>query len=418
MTVKKYLVPILVATSLLAVVGMSCQPGAAPPAEPEQNVIKVGVVAPLSGPAAGWGLPEARGCEVWIDILNEEGGVEVAGKTYMLEGYYYDDKGWVPSDSLQGVQKGVLEDGVLIYEGTPTVAVVEAVAPFLEEHGGLWLAHGASAAFKPEWPHVMCGSTMWPLYYAPAFEYAHELYPEIERVAITGPDGPFAPSDQAWIKIGAESEGFEIVYNELFLPDTIDFSPLVSAILATDPDLICLDATSPANTPPILRLLMDGGYEGRFEQTNWHMPSILEQVPAEYVEGAVGTLPELDDPSAIHPMLYKIYQEFNNRWPGDWSLDATFGALNISIVLEAMKMAGTTTDLALVNEVMLATDPFPHPYFGEINWGGEEVWGANHYLLAPAILGQVKNGKFSVTKIVPFDAYYEKNLDVILKYAK
>jgi len=370
---------------------------------------------PLSGPCTTWGLPESRGVQVWVDLINEAGGVEVAGENYILEPYFYDDTCYVPTESLKGVQKGVFDEGILIWQGTPTVGVVEAVAPFLKEQGGLWVTHGASSGIRPEWPHVMAGFTLWPQYYPMAFEYLAEQYPEVKTIAILGPDTRYTQSDQACIDIGVHAEGWDTVYNEVFPMETVDFSPVVSAILDKNPDLICLDGTPSTAIPNIMEIAKDSGYTGKWEAITWHMPSLLEKIPAEYVEGAIGSVPLLDNPDLVHPMLYAVYEEFNNRWPGEWALDAVAGVIPLSMVVEAMKMAGTTTDTVAINETLLSTDPFPHPYFGDCRWGGKELWGADHYLMTPAFVGEVKDGKHSVAAVVSFADYYEENIDIIIQ---
>jgi len=50
------------------------------------NVIKFGIATPLSGPAAAWGIPHKQAIELVFDEINGQGGLEVAGKKYKLEG--------------------------------------------------------------------------------------------------------------------------------------------------------------------------------------------------------------------------------------------------------------------------------------------------------------------------------------------
>src|SRR4030042_829821 len=57
-----------------------------------QNVMKMGVIAPLSGTGAGWGLALRAGAELAADDTNAKGGLKVAGTSYKIEVIPYDDK--------------------------------------------------------------------------------------------------------------------------------------------------------------------------------------------------------------------------------------------------------------------------------------------------------------------------------------
>lgn len=65
-----------------------------------QEVLKIGVIAPLSGTGAGWGLALRAGAELAADDINAQGGLDVGGKKYKLIVIPYDDqyKGPVAAD--------------------------------------------------------------------------------------------------------------------------------------------------------------------------------------------------------------------------------------------------------------------------------------------------------------------------------
>ena len=46
----------------------------------QENVVKIGFLAPLTGPVAAWGKPGLDGCKIWADWMNDAGGIEIGGK--------------------------------------------------------------------------------------------------------------------------------------------------------------------------------------------------------------------------------------------------------------------------------------------------------------------------------------------------
>jgi hypothetical protein len=123
----------------------------------------------------------------------------------------------------------------------------------------------------------------------------------------------------------------------------------------------------------------------------------------------------MDNQSLVDPMLYRIYQEYTSRWPPDFTTDYVCAVGTLSNVVKGMQLAGTTTDIAKIIETMHATDPFPTMYMGTGAWAGEEIWGVNNAIFTPSLVGQVRNGKSSLTKVVAFDEFYRDNLSIIIE---
>ncbi|HBF42026.1 MAG TPA: hypothetical protein DDW42_00050, partial [Desulfobacteraceae bacterium] len=93
------------------------------------ETVKIGFNAPLSGPAAAWGLPGMEGVSIWVDKVNSSGGLKIGDKNYKVEIIKYDNEG-IGSKALLGARKLVLEDKIvamLMLGGAPS-AVVQ---PFL-----------------------------------------------------------------------------------------------------------------------------------------------------------------------------------------------------------------------------------------------------------------------------------------------
>src|ERR1700733_7893360 len=57
-----------------------------------QEVLKIGVLGVMSGPAASWGLVNKYCAETSAQLYNEQGGIEIGGKKYKIEIVSIDDK--------------------------------------------------------------------------------------------------------------------------------------------------------------------------------------------------------------------------------------------------------------------------------------------------------------------------------------
>ncbi len=106
---------------------------AAPPgvAYPDPGVtddtIKIGLFAPMSGPAVAYGADNIRLATAWFDMINKSGGVWGRKIEYIVE----DDK-CSANDTVAAVKKLVEEDKVFMLFGGSCSAAVVAVREYVE----------------------------------------------------------------------------------------------------------------------------------------------------------------------------------------------------------------------------------------------------------------------------------------------
>ena len=75
------------------------------------KVVKIGFLAPLTGPVAAWGKPGLDGCLIWAEWINAAGGINIGGEAHAVEFVAYDNE-YDPAKARTGATKLVREDGV------------------------------------------------------------------------------------------------------------------------------------------------------------------------------------------------------------------------------------------------------------------------------------------------------------------
>ena len=133
------LIGVSVVVALVTVPLMTaCAPEAVAPEAPEApqevapKVVKIGFLNALTGPCALWGLPGLTGLNIWMDKVNDAGGLKVGDERYLVELIAYDNED-IPSKTLLGAKKLVLEDGVEMIHSSWGASTL-AIQPFLTEH--------------------------------------------------------------------------------------------------------------------------------------------------------------------------------------------------------------------------------------------------------------------------------------------
>ena len=76
--------------------------GAVYSAQAESKILKLGVINPLTGPAAAWGLNTKCTMESLEKFFNDRGGITVKGQNYKIQMISADDKYTVAGGSRGG----------------------------------------------------------------------------------------------------------------------------------------------------------------------------------------------------------------------------------------------------------------------------------------------------------------------------
>ncbi|GAI21860.1 unnamed protein product, partial [marine sediment metagenome] len=260
-----------------------------------------GFLCALTGPDAGWGLPGITGNMIFIDAVNKTGGLLVGGVRYPLAQYEFDDEA-IASKALQGARELVLEHDVRFISaigGNPC----DAVHPFLSDSKVVY-ASLISADIKPDRPYCIAGGDVTPRIDMLRPMVVKWFLPRPEdlgrplRWAVTSQDDTIGRCCQAWEVGCAIAEGWEIVYDKHYSIETTDFAPVVTAMMATNPDAISFNLSYPTFQCLLWEQCYLQGYEGIISQNYIDWEANLQKIPAQYAADRMGidAFPRMDDP--------------------------------------------------------------------------------------------------------------------------
>ena len=268
---------------------------------PIGETINVGFLCALSGPDAGWGLPGLTGNNIWIDAVNKTGGLLVGGKRYPMKMHAFDDEANA-SKALQGARQLVLDNNVKFISaigGDPA----NATAPFLTKHKVVY-ASLVPTDMHPKRPYFVAGGDITPqcnMFNALIAKMVLPTEKELGRplkYALTTQDDIMSRQVGAWEIGAAIAMGFEIVYEKFFSVDTTDFAPVITAIMASKPDVISLCEAWPEYQTLMWEQLYLQEYKGVVVQNYADWETNLTKIPPEFPAARFGidSFPLMDDP--------------------------------------------------------------------------------------------------------------------------
>src|SRR5216683_8235851 len=217
-----------------------------------EEPIKIGFSMELTGPFAVVGKTGLLAFKIWEEEINAKGGL--LGRPVKL--VYYDDQS-NPSN-VPGIYTKLIDiDKVdLLVSSYGTNLVVPAI-PVAMSHNRLFFGMFALAANdKFHYPKYF---SMLPFGPEPVKSFAQGFFdlaaaqnPKPKTVAIVATDAEFQHKAAESARDHAKAKGIDIVYDRAYPPTTVDFTPIVRAVAASQTDMVYL-SSYPSDTVGFLR---------------------------------------------------------------------------------------------------------------------------------------------------------------------
>jgi branched-chain amino acid transport system substrate-binding protein len=236
---------------------------------------------------------------------------------------------------------------------------------------------------------------------------------DLSRWAVVSQDDTIGQTCQAWEVGSAQATGWDVVYDKHYSIETTDFAPIVTAVLATNPQVVSLNLSYPTFVALIVEQLYLQGFKGIISANYIDTESVLQKVPVEYLEGATDSFPLFDDPWWGEP---SFQQEFYQAWltrygPGapedvhrqitgiDWD-----HVITLRVWAHGAQLAGSF-DPDAVLETLRAAPSFP-TILGPAVMGGKEMWGIDNMISPPIPINEVRNGTKRIQAQIRFEQWF------------
>jgi branched-chain amino acid transport system substrate-binding protein len=222
-----------------------------------QEPIKIGFGVSLTGGLASSGKAHLLSKQIWLEEINAKGGL--LGRPVKL--VYFDDQ--TNAANVPGIYSKLMDvDKVDLLMGHATNLIVAAMPHIMARKKMVMvlLALGSNAEFK--YPKYFQSAPFGPdskgVLSEAFFQVAKSIKPAPKTVALVGADAEFSNNVLLGARENAKKFGLQIVYDKSYPPSTVDYSPIVRAIQATNPDVVLL-ASYPPDSVGMVRAATEVG---------------------------------------------------------------------------------------------------------------------------------------------------------------
>lgn len=385
-----------------------------------RNTVNVGFLAPLSGHLRSWGEPGLRGCEIWQDRLNAEGGLRVGDRNYLVNIVPYDTR-YTTEGSFSGARKLVLEDDVRILLMVGGNDFSREVRDFVNEHRVLTTTL-LPTDLSPDTRTLFAPSEVHPLYNVTGVDWLKRSDPSLKTAVLCTQNDEHGLPSIATYRAAFEAANIDLVGEHLFPNTTTDFADIVSGLLELKPDILCWDT---AYLPFVHSMTIEAfkrGFNGRILSCTCDAyPRLVEQTSVEFMERFVFQFPDFDDPALLRPEINfsepsAFYEEFCTRFPDTWSAVSWEYVSALEFWKDAVQRARTFHPDSVLAAVKIGGKG--KHVFGEAEWWGRELFGISNALVGSWPVVTVQGGKARIVEFGSILDWWDKHGDILIRHMR
>lgn len=386
-----------ISTAILSLISLT--PGMSRIAQAADETIKLGIVAPMSGPNARYGAFSMHGAELAVKEINDAGGVD----GHKIELYSADSQG-TPVEGVSATRRLIDEDEVDYVIGDVSSSVTLAMQPVAEDAGVLLLNAASSN------PKITYGAGVG------GFKWTYRNYPTDEnralivakyaaeqrgfsKFAVLSVDSDYGRSAIEFTKKYLPQFKGEILSEDYYKEGEVDFRSVLAKIRDSGAQAIIMYGLADT-TPIVARQMVELGLAGKITligNGEFNTAKTIASAPTA-LEGAVEAaawLPAWDSPEskAFVEKFTKTYNEApNNHAYVHWD--------TVHLLAAAVHQAGSV-DREKVRDA-LSKIKYKSPV-------GEVTFDDHNQARLPMILLQIENGKPSIKGAYTADIQYPAN---------
>jgi branched-chain amino acid transport system substrate-binding protein len=227
---------------------------------PSGQPLTIGFSMALTGPLSPNGKSALLGMKIWEEEINAKGGL--LGRPVKL--VYYDDQS--QAAPVPGIYTKLIDvDKVDLVIGPYATVPSAAAMPVIMQKGKVFIilfGLGVNTEFKyPKFfAMIPSGPDTKPAFTAGFFEVAAAQNPKPQTVAFIAADQEFSRNACDGAKDNAKKTGLRTVYDRTYPPSQTDFTPILRAIQAANPDVVTV-CSYPLDSVGIVRAATELNYK-------------------------------------------------------------------------------------------------------------------------------------------------------------
>jgi len=206
----------------------------------DERTVVIGFTASTSGKYNVESIRQINGLNLWINQVNEAGGITLSdGTVLMFDTVFYDDES--NTDRVQELYTRLITEDEADFLISPySSGLTDASAIIAEQYGRIMITAGAASDSTYQKGFTLVFQTYTPAsrYLTGALDLLQSVDMDVQRIAIVHENDKFSTDVATALNEYALELGFEIVMFEGYDSGTTDFAPFINKIQDSEPDAV------------------------------------------------------------------------------------------------------------------------------------------------------------------------------------
>ena len=369
----------------------------------ENTVLKIGFVGVTSGPAAAWGISNQRSMEARAAWINETGGYTIGGTTYDIEIVSFDDQK-DPKRAISGMEK-MAQEGIHYVVGPNVDDGAAAVRPVAESNGIMYFPYAfPKSLYQAPASNAVLG--MVANYQSGPAIYKYLMDEKgVKTVAFIAANESDPLSQRDGGVEAATALGMEVVSaNVTYQVDTTDFTPVLTPVMRSRPDLLVLSGVSPANAPQLIRSARELGFQGVISTETAQDAGVLAEGAGDLANGFI-SVGGASTPELASPMMNEFVQRYTDMF-GEYNDESNTKVYALEYILETLKADPSAINDVDAFQATMDTFEAPNPYMNgdaKLRYVGMSSFGQKRQVSVPLVVNVYQDGEFETLFVAEVD---------------
>ncbi len=369
----------------------------------DNPVLKIGFVGVTSGPAAAWGISNQRSMEARADWINESGGYKIGDTTYDIEIVSFDDQK-DPKRAIAGMEK-MAQEGIHYVVGPNVDDGAAAVRPVAEAKGIMYFPYAfpkelytapASNAVLGMVANYQSGPAIYKYLKdekgvkTVAFVAANESDPLSQR------DGGIAAANALGLEVVSDNVTYQV--------DTTDFTPVLTPVMRTQPDLLVLSGVSPANAPQLIRSARELGFQGIISTETAQDATVLREGAGDLANGFI-SVGGASTPEIASDDMKEFVKRYTDMF-GEYNDESNTKVYALEYILATLNANPAGIDDVNAFQTTMDTFEAPNPFMkgdAKMRYVGTTSFGQKRQIAVPLVVNVYQDGEFETLFVAEVD---------------
>ena len=378
---------------LMTILTSACAPEISAPAP--EKILKLGCLMPFSGPAAQYGQRGRYVADVYVDLVNESGGVKIGNDVYKVTLNWGDDQ-FAPAPAAAAARKLIYDDGVIAIVGYIGPGF-SALSPVTNPEKVILISRTGGIIYNPQAdPYVIFGTPTGEITLNQALAIM-KAHPDLHVLAWTGTMDDRRISESAFEMVDKRLEKeFGIKSVRVYYPvGTTNFTPYLAKMAEQGTEVIFVGSTI-LDVALMAKQRWQMGYKWPIGHTSDSLPDVFFGICGkDAAQGIMGnrSVPwELKQAKVAQnylDMAQRIRDRYQQKYGKPLTDNGPFSQVitHLSQYFECAQRAGTTDPDTMMKTFKGGTfDTF----LGKYTFSGTKTYGAPVVFGYPCAMGVIK----------------------------